>query len=84
MSCYRQSSSLSRSEIDVPPSIERTFLTPRHDSGHGETNVPTLDEFDAEIDIYRVKLPLSLTYDVECTVTLLVTVMVTVVFRTSS
>ena len=31
---------------------ERTFLTPKQ--GEAEENVPSLDEFDTEIDIYRV------------------------------
>ena len=42
------------SEVDAPVSMQRTFLTPRHDSASSQANVPTLDEFDAEIDIYRV------------------------------
>ena len=43
------------SEVDAPVSTQRTFLTPRHDSASSQANVPTLDEFDAEIDIYRVR-----------------------------
>ena len=33
---------------------ERTFLTPKHTQSSMPANVPSLDEFDAEIEIYRV------------------------------
>jgi hypothetical protein len=33
---------------------ERTFLTPKHAQANMPSNVPSLDEFDAEIEIYRV------------------------------
>ncbi|XP_053409232.1 uncharacterized protein LOC123561373 isoform X4 [Mercenaria mercenaria] len=32
---------------------ERTFLTPKHTQANMPSNVPSLDEFDAEIEIYR-------------------------------
>ncbi|XP_052258855.1 uncharacterized protein LOC127863384 isoform X2 [Dreissena polymorpha] len=32
---------------------ERTFLTPKHAQANMPSNVPSLDEFDAEIEIYR-------------------------------
>ena len=33
---------------------ERTFLTPKNTQTNLTANVPSLDEFDAEIEIYRV------------------------------
>jgi hypothetical protein len=33
---------------------ERTFLTPKNKQESEPTNIPSLDEFDAEIEIYRV------------------------------
>lgn len=35
-------------------STERTFISPRNAGLGSDSNVPTLDEFDMEIDIYRV------------------------------
>jgi len=34
---------------------ERTFLTPKNLQEDETTNIPTLDEFDAEIEIYMVR-----------------------------
>ena len=39
---------------------ERSFLAPKQSSDQ-ESTVPSLDEFDAEIDIYRVSLSPVLT-----------------------
>ena len=33
---------------------ERTFLTPKNTQTNLTANIPSLDEFDAEIEIYRV------------------------------
>lgn len=33
---------------------ERTFLTPKGKIGNEKNNVPSLDQFDKEIDIYKV------------------------------
>ena len=39
---------------EVYESAERTFLTPKGATDVEKSNVPSLDEFDNEIDIYRV------------------------------
>ena len=39
-----------------PTAIERTFLTPKKEGRDADSNIPSLDEFDAEIDIYRVNV----------------------------
>jgi len=36
-------------------SAERTFLTPKHSHSNMLSNVPSIDEFDAEIEIIRVR-----------------------------
>ena len=39
---------------EVYENAERTFLTPKGATEGEKSNVPSLDEFDNEIDIYRV------------------------------
>jgi hypothetical protein len=39
---------------EVYEQAERTFLTPKGVVDGEKSNVPSLDEFDNEIDIYRV------------------------------
>lgn len=51
----RASSSSSIHSADIMGTAERSFLTPRNlQEGDLPENMPSLDEFDAEIDIYRV------------------------------
>ena len=40
---------------EVYENAERTFLTPKGATEGEKSNVPSLDEFDNEIDIYRVR-----------------------------
>ena len=51
---YRASSVLSKMTVEEEEAAERTFLTPKS-MDKVSMNVPSLDEFNAEIDIYRVR-----------------------------
>ena len=48
---------------EVYEHAERTFLTPKGAIEGEKSNVPSLDEFDNEIDIYRVR---ELDFFVKC------------------
>ena len=55
--CYditRASSAKSSISQEVLEHAERTFLTPKAMQEGEKSNVPSLDEFDSEIDTYRV------------------------------
>lgn len=62
VSCFhRASSARSKSSIEsngLMGTAERSFLTPKH-AQETEVDMPSLDEFDAEIDIYRVRTELT-------------------------
>ncbi|XP_076457719.1 uncharacterized protein LOC143291635 isoform X3 [Babylonia areolata] len=49
----RGSSARSAMSAEVYENAERTFLTPKGATDREKSNVPSLDEFDNEIDIYR-------------------------------
>ena len=51
---YRSSAASSVQSAGQMGTAERTFLTPKHAQANMPSNVPSLDEFDAEIEIYRV------------------------------
>ena len=52
--CCRASSAKSSIEsAGLVGTAEKSFLTPKH-STESHANIPSLDEFDSEIDIYRV------------------------------
>ena len=53
MLCDRASTKSSIESAGLVGTAERPFLTPKMAS-EGTTKVPSLDEFDAEIDIYKV------------------------------
>ena len=54
--CFPRTSNESSRSTEGMGTAERTFLTPKNTQTNLSTNVPSLDEFDAEIEIYRVSL----------------------------
>lgn len=52
---HRDSTAESTQSTEGMGTAERTFLTPKNTQTNLATNVPSLDEFDAEIEIYRVR-----------------------------
>lgn len=52
----RASSTSSLNSAGLLGTAERTFLTPKNQQEEVSSNIPSLDEFDAEIEIYRVCL----------------------------
>lgn len=55
MPSYRASTKSSIESAGLVGTAERPFLTPKM-APEGTTKVPSLDEFDVEIDIYKVGL----------------------------
>ena len=51
--CRASSAKSSIESAGLVGTAERSFLTPK-ESKEMESNVPSLDEFDTEVDIYRV------------------------------
>ena len=52
---HRGTSASSSQSTGGMGTAERTFLTPKNTQTNLSANVPSLDEFDAEIEIYRVR-----------------------------